>query len=102
MKLNLGGKQEGGKDHHDEASQLHDRVELIFEFNNGHETQKRNASVGESVAQVKKFISDNFGIAYAKLTLQVEGKTMIDPLSLNDFKSIVGKKEVVIKVLVAP
>ena len=50
------------------------------------------------MAQLKKQLCDTTDLQYGNITFSYEGKPMIDPFSLNDFKTMQGKEHVTIKV----
>jgi hypothetical protein len=95
----LGGDAPAAKSY-DTESNIHAKVELTFLLDNG-TTYKKTATAGDTVAQVKKALSDVSGIPYVDLTLTLDGKTMMDPLSLNDLPAARGKQELQIHVKVA-
>ncbi len=110
MKLNLGAKLPGpssaaaesapAKSYHEEANE-HSQLTLHLTFSNGLPPAALTASAGETLAQIKKRISDANGLSYGALTLTVEGKAAMDPFSLNDLKHIRGKSEVAVQIAVA-
>ncbi len=103
MKLNLAAKPvaaaANAPSYHDEADP-HAKVTLSLSFSNGLAGATMVASAGDTVAQIKKRISEAHSLRYGALSLVVEGKPVIDPLSLNDVKHIRGKTEVAVEVQV--
>ena len=64
------------------------------------EIDERKLSKGETVQNIKKWIKDNKGIPINHITVCLEDKKMMDPLSLNDFPEIKDKDEIELKILV--
>merc|ERR1711991_189359 len=91
--LNLDAKKtdEGGEEKkavsYDEESNIHNDIEVTLVFPN-EKTHVLNLKVGDTVQNIKKTMNDTLNIPYAKSSLLCDGKKMLDPLSLNDFKSI--------------
>jgi hypothetical protein len=101
MKLNLSANPapSNARSYQEEADP-HAKVTLSLSFSNGAAATTLVASAGDTVAQIKKRISEAQGIAYGALSLVVAGKPLMDPLSLNDIKDVRGKTEVAVEVRV--
>ncbi len=71
----------------EQQAEVGDAVTLVFKLPDG-TTQQRAYTTGTLVACVKLDVERESGIAMAKQTLKVEGRSLIDPLSLADCKGI--------------
>lgn len=92
MKLNLGASSKPPeRSYHEEAS---DHAVLALTIALPSKNISLSASAGETVAMIKKRISDAENLSYASLELSFEGNKLIDPLSLNDVKQLRGKSSV--------
>jgi len=59
-----------------------------------------NVKIGETVQEIKRRLMVEHGIPYSESKLFLDGKFMLDPLSLNDFPSIVEQNKATITVQV--
>ena len=74
-------------DHLKEEAELFGKpVKLTLKFPGDYQLQITR-KMGETVATVKRFLTDEYDFPYEALTLEMEGKILVDPLSLNDFLS---------------
>lgn len=76
-------------------------MDVVFQSTEGEELLRKTVSAGDTVAQIKKLLADERGLAYASLTLLLDGKRMLDPYSLNDLPAAKDKTALVIVVQVA-
>eukprot|EP00727_Mastigamoeba_balamuthi_P001166 m51a1_g11046 putative telomerase reverse transcriptase (1147) ;mRNA; f:456552-494419 len=58
--------------------------------------------IGETVQNIKMRLAAVFGAPYARTTLMLDGRAMMDPLSLNDFPLIVQRKRALIFARIDP
>ena|SRR3989338_10736012 len=87
----------GNKPSYDEESNIHSDITLDVTLP-GDKKVELKVSVGNTIFNIKKNISDNHDLPFEKLVIQHEGKTLLDPLSLNDFPSIAssGKASLIV------
>lgn len=79
--------------HFEEVKSVYRDVDVHITMNNN--TFTKTMSTGESVSNIKVYLSENYDIEYSKLTLRLVGGgdnnediNMLDPLTLNDFKYV--------------
>ena len=80
-------------------SDIFEDIEILLKLPNGTE-QKLNVKIGETVQQLKRYVDTDHSIPYEESVLFLNGKAMLDPLSLNDFPTIVKSKSATIDVKV--
>jgi hypothetical protein len=80
-------------------------IDLLFSLPTGH-FHVQKGTLGQTVAQIKKFLNDRGVSAYNDTDLYFPGSTkpMLDPFSLNDFPQIVSSQnnsaiDIIVKVL---
>ena len=72
-----------------EESDIHQDIELHLIVPEPHsKVIKIKTKTGDTIQNIKKVLEDNHDIPYGAQTLLLEGKPMLDPLSLNDFPLI--------------
>ena len=69
----------------DERELAGDIVPIVFLLPSGGESNlRRNFVMGHTIADVKAWLEEAIGVRYEMIQLKLNGKTLIDPLSLND------------------
>src|SRR5256885_7453465 len=86
--------------YHEESNIRHD-IPLQLNLPNG-TTKIISVKIGETVQEIKRRLMVEHGIPYSESKLFLDGKHMLDPLSLNDFPSIVETNKACITVEVLP
>lgn len=76
--------------YHEEAD-IHETIPLILTLPNG-EILTRTIKIGDTVQAIKRTLLVEHSLPYEKIELCIDGKPMMDPLSLNDFPLIVERK----------
>ena len=72
-----------------EESDIHQDIELNLHLSEpAGKVIKIKTKTGDTIQNIKKVLEDNHDIPYGNQTLLLEGKPMLDPLSLNDFPTI--------------
>jgi hypothetical protein len=71
----------------DEECNIHDDIKLTLLFSDNR-TVIMHVKTGDTVQNIKKKLEDQHGIPYAKMAFMLDGKIMLDPLSLNDYPQI--------------
>ncbi|PRP75556.1 hypothetical protein PROFUN_09042 [Planoprotostelium fungivorum] len=84
-----------------EESDIFEEIPVTLELFDGRSLTKE-VEIGETVLGLKRILYDLFHIPFDTITLYLDGKAMLDPLSLNDFPSIVEQNKAVIQVKVKP
>ena len=82
-----------------EESDIHNDIPVQLNFPNG-TTKTINVKIGETVQEIKRRLMVEHGIPYSESKLFLDGKFMLDPLSLNDFPSIVEQNRANISIQV--
>lgn len=77
-----------------------DVVPIVFVMPAG-ETFRRLYVMGHTIAFIKGQLEDLIGVDYARMTLRMNGKTLIDPLSLNDLPSFRPREDNIVEVVIA-
>lgn len=75
-------------------------VSVVFKLPGGKESQ-HPFKAGLTVAYLKLHLQQQYGYAITSITLQMNGRTLLDPLSLSDCPSFQASAANVIDVLVA-
>mmetsp|Transcript_18432 Transcript_18432/g.25522 ORF Transcript_18432/g.25522 Transcript_18432/m.25522 type:complete len:118 (+) Transcript_18432:53-406(+) len=70
-----------------EESDIHAKIDLTLLLPEG-ETFKKTFSKGDTVFNIKKTVHDEKGLEWKGMSVEFEGKAMLDPLSLNDFPAL--------------
>ncbi len=78
--------QERPKDYNEE-SDIHPDIAVHLKFSDT-KTMHLTLKTGDTVQNIKKRLEAEHGIQYSKITFTLDGKTMLDPLSLNDFPAV--------------
>mmetsp|Transcript_9039 Transcript_9039/g.25345 ORF Transcript_9039/g.25345 Transcript_9039/m.25345 type:complete len:120 (+) Transcript_9039:101-460(+) len=81
----------------EEEANTHAKIELTLTFPEGDPIVKE-FSLGDTVFTVKKFVHDTRDIPWKGMVAELEGKPMLDPLSLNDFKALKESKAATINI----
>lgn len=71
---------------------------FFFLSENPHSVLLTGEHKGDTIAQVKKLLSDEKGIPYSNVSLSLAGNALMDPLSLNDIPAARGKTELTLQV----
>jgi hypothetical protein len=72
---------------YDQESNIHQKIELTLVLPDGTHLCKV-FSKGDTVFNIKKTVHDEKGVEYKGMQVELEGKVLLDPLSLNDFPSL--------------
>jgi hypothetical protein len=93
----------GVKDYAEE-SDIYEDIEVTLRNQATGETERLRLKIGETVQNIKKRIvaraPAGTAIEYRDVELVLDGRPMMDPLSLNDFPEIVAAKKADIKVVI--
>merc|ERR1719409_849750 len=84
----------------EEAEAAGDSLNIIFNFDDGSQAQQEFKQ-GQDVAWVKNEIAKAKEVEYGTVTLLLDGKMLIDPMSLSDYPEIKGQQEIEIQVKIA-
>merc|ERR1711915_630934 len=88
MKLHLSKLDEAS---YDEESNIFEPMVLFLNLPDG-TTKEWNVSTGDTIQMIKKRIEVELGLMQADTRCELDGKNMIEPLSLNDFATLMEKK----------
>lgn len=99
--LTLPDRREDLKDSYHCESDIFEDIDVQLTFPGG-DLRILRVKMGETVQGIKRHIETNFGIPYTNSALYLDGKHMLDPLSLNDFPSIAQKQTTSLEVRVRP
>tara|TARA_R110002050_G_scaffold277245_2_gene422851 strand:- start:126 stop:485 length:360 start_codon:yes stop_codon:yes gene_type:complete len=84
------GQEMPVKASYDEESNIHGKINITIVLPDKSEII-REFSLGDTVFNIKKYVHDNKGLEWKGMKASLDGKAMLDPLSLNDFPALKGK-----------
>mmetsp|Transcript_2022 Transcript_2022/g.2877 ORF Transcript_2022/g.2877 Transcript_2022/m.2877 type:complete len:116 (-) Transcript_2022:73-420(-) len=95
--LKLGGNN--NKPSYDDESNIHSALKVTFKLPENKVIEKE-VTAGHTVFMMKKMLADEDGLPFDNLEFKFGDKTMLGPLSLNDFPELSDKKECTIVVTI--
>jgi hypothetical protein len=97
--LTIPDRREDLKDSYHCESDIFEDIDVQLLFPGGDQRVLR-VKMGETVQGIKRQLETDFGIPFSNSSLYLEGKHMLDPLSLNDFPAIAQGKTTALEVRV--